>query len=70
MRNPNQLMTIGDVAFYLQVKKTTIRRWIKNENFPHIRANPCILRFIKKDILKWLQERHTFYVDTIVLDEK
>ena len=66
MSNGNHLLTIKEVASYCQVKKDTIRRWVKEENFPHLRATPTVLRFVKKDVLEWLNKRTSFYVDSII----
>lgn len=69
MSNGNHLLTIKEVASYCQVKKDTIRRWVKEENFPHLRATPTVLRFVKKDVLEWLSNRTELYTDTIIREE-
>jgi|TARA_R100001224_G_C3968119_1_gene131532 excisionase family DNA binding protein len=66
MPNGNQLLTIKEVAHYLQVNRKTVRKWIKEEELPCFRVNPTVLRFAKKDILEWLNKRTSFYVDSII----
>lgn len=52
----NELMTIGEVADYLRVKKRTIYEWLKNGKIPAIKAVGQ-WRFKKVQIDHWLESQ-------------
>lgn len=50
------LLTINQLAEYLQVKKSTIRDWCHTQFIPFVKVGRLV-RFKEKDVLKWLQQR-------------
>jgi excisionase family DNA binding protein len=58
-QNPNQnLLTTKQVAKLLKVHRWTIYMWARSGRLPCIRLSKRTLRFLKKDIEKYM-ERHT-----------
>jgi excisionase family DNA binding protein len=55
--NVNELLSVKQVAEYLQLKRDTIYAWARQGKIPVIRVGG-ILRFRRKDIEAWLTE-HT-----------
>jgi excisionase family DNA binding protein len=51
-----ELLDTKQVAEWLNVKETTIRKWTHYGFIPHIKIGRCV-RFQERDIEKWLQER-------------
>jgi len=57
----DQIMTIEEVAKFLQVSKAQVYQWVNNSqhglgDFPFLKAGK-LLRFSKKAILNWLEKR-------------
>ena len=52
-----KLMTIDEVAEYLQVKKRTVYDWLKKGKIPAIKTVGQ-WRFKREQIDEWLQEQH------------
>ena len=52
-----KLMTIDEVAEYLQVKKRTVYDWLKKGKIPAIKTVGQ-WRFKREQIDAWLQEQH------------
>ena len=55
------LMTIDEVAVFLNTSKEQIYQWVNNAqhglgNFPYLKAGK-LLRFSKSAVLKWLESR-------------
>lgn len=50
-----ELLTIGEIAKYLRVKKRTIYDWVKKEKIPAIKTVGQ-WRFKKEKIDAWLEE--------------
>ena len=46
-----ELLTARDLAQQLQVKETTVRRWVKEERIPVIRLTSRVLRFRESDVM-------------------
>jgi excisionase family DNA binding protein len=51
-----ELMTVAQVAEWLNVKESTIRKWTHYGFIPHVKLGRCV-RFMESEIEKWLQER-------------
>lgn len=55
---PARLLTIREVADYLQADEKTIRRWIKARNLPAFKLGRQ-WRVAEKDLQRFLNERWT-----------
>jgi excisionase family DNA binding protein len=51
-----ELLNSAQVAEWLNVKESTIRKWTHYGFIPHIKLGRCV-RFQESEIEKWLQER-------------
>jgi excisionase family DNA binding protein len=51
-----ELLDSKEVAEWLNMKESTIRKWTHYGFIPHIKIGRCV-RFQERDIEKWLQER-------------
>jgi excisionase family DNA binding protein len=51
-----KLMTIQDVAEYLQIKERTIYGWVQNGKMPGFKLGNA-WRFKREDIDLWIEER-------------
>lgn len=51
------LMTPSEIVAYLRISHTTLERYL-NAGMPCLRL-PGRRRFIKADVLQWIQERNT-----------
>ena len=51
-----ELMNTAQVAAWLHVKESTIRKWVHYGYIPHVKVGRCV-RFMESEIEKWLQER-------------
>ena len=51
-----ELMTIGEVAEYLRVKKRTVYEWVKKGKIPAIKT-VGLWRFKKSQINTWLEQQ-------------
>ena len=51
-----ELMNTAQVAEWLNVKESTIRKWVHYGFIPHVKIGRCV-RFREEDIETWLQER-------------
>lgn len=51
-----KLMNAAQVAEWLNVKESTIRKWVHYGFIPHIKLGRCV-RFSEEDIQRWLKER-------------
>lgn len=51
-----KLMTIQDVAEYLQIKERTIYSWVQNGKIPGFKLGNT-WRFKREDIDLWIEER-------------
>jgi len=52
----NELMTITEVASYINFQKTSVYGLVKKREIPHIKASGK-LNFSKRDIDKWLDTK-------------
>ena len=52
----DKLLTTAQVAEWLNVSESTIRKWVHYGFIPYVKIGRCV-RFIREDIEKWLQER-------------
>lgn len=57
--NEQRLWTVENLAEYLQVKPSVIKYWLYNTDIPYIKLGR-IIRFERKDIEEWIDERKTF----------
>jgi len=55
MITEEQWVDISDVSGHLKVNKETIRRWIKNHDFPAHRAGN-LLRFKLSEVDAWVRQ--------------
>ena len=53
-----QLLTIEQIADFLQVKQSTIYAWVHQEFIPHIKVGRLV-RFQQSKITEWLEKRET-----------
>ena len=51
-----ELLNSAQVAEWLNVKESTIRKWTHYGFIPHVKLGRCV-RFQESEIEKWLQER-------------
>ncbi len=51
-----QLLNTAQVAEWLNVAESTIRKWVHYGFIPHYKIGSAV-RFTKDDLEKWLQER-------------
>ena len=51
-----ELLNSAQVAGWLNVKESTIRKWTHYGFIPHVKLGRCV-RFRENEIEKWLQER-------------
>ena len=51
-----ELLTTGEVAQWLKVAESTVRKWVHYGFIPHVKIGRCV-RFREEDIETWLQER-------------
>lgn len=54
-RNVEPLMTEDEVAAYLRVQPSTIRKWVKQNKIPHVKAG-SLNRFRREDVDQWTEE--------------
>ncbi len=54
--NTDQLMTLSDVAGYLQIKERTIYLWAQQDKIPSFKLGNT-WRFKREDIDLWIEER-------------
>ena len=50
-----KLLTIDDVANYLNIKKRTIYKYVQENYIPHIKINKKVIRFEIAKIDNWLE---------------
>ena len=60
----NQLLKVGDIARYLQVRRPTVYQWIRDGRIPALRVGTR-WRFRKEDIDKWMEMETAFDVDAV-----
>lgn len=53
----DQLLTVSEVALFLQLKPSTIYQWVSMRQIPYLQIGKNI-RFRKRDLMEWL-EAHT-----------
>ena len=51
-----RLLTLREVAEFLQLDERTIRRWISSKGFPCVHLGTR-LRFSLRDVLRWVSAR-------------
>lgn len=56
LQNWPEIMTVKQIAAYLQVKICTIYKWVRKNFIPHIKKGG-MLRFRKTVIDRWLYEK-------------
>jgi excisionase family DNA binding protein len=54
--NRDQLMNTAQIAGWLSMSESTIRKWVHYGFIPHIKLGRAV-RFSRKDIEAWLHER-------------
>jgi len=54
--NRKELLNAAQVAEWLSVKESTIRKWVHYGYIPHVKLGRC-MRFQESEIERWLQER-------------
>ena len=50
------LLNSAEVAEWLNVAESTIRKWVHYGFIPHVKLGRAV-RFIREDVEKWLRER-------------
>ena len=48
-----EFLTVDEVASLLRVHSQTVRRWVRDESIPYVRAGRRI-RFRRSDVQEWL----------------
>ena len=57
---PNDLMTVDEVITFLRIGRSTIYQNMKKGLFPKpIRLTTRTIRFLRKDIMDWLESKTT-----------
>ena len=51
-----ELLDTAQVAEWLNIAESTIRKWVHYGFIPHVKLGRCV-RFREEDIETWLQER-------------
>ena len=51
-----ELLNTAQVAQWLLFSESTIRKWVHYGYIPHVKLGRGV-RFIRKDVEKWMQER-------------
>jgi excisionase family DNA binding protein len=51
-----ELLDTADVARWLKIAESTIRKWVHYGYIPHVKLGRSV-RFITEDIEKWLRDR-------------
>jgi excisionase family DNA binding protein len=51
-----ELLDVKQVAEWLHVKQSTIRKWVHYGFIPHVKISRCV-RFQESEIERWVQER-------------
>ena len=51
-----ELLNTAQVAEWLNVKESTIRKWVHYGYVPHVKLGRCV-RFQESEIEQWLRER-------------
>ena len=51
-----ELLNTAQVAEWLHVKESTIRKWVHYGYVPHVKLGRCV-RFQESEIEQWLRER-------------
>ncbi len=51
-----ELLNTAQLAEWVNVKESTIRKWTHYGFIPHVKIGRCV-RFMESEIEKWLQER-------------
>jgi excisionase family DNA binding protein len=52
----DEILTIGEAAAFLKIKKRTLYEHVQRKAVPHLRAKKLI-RFSKRALLNWMQEQ-------------
>lgn len=60
-----KLLTINEVAEYLQISEVTLKKWVKNNDIPYYRVGKNF-RFKRSDLDEWLK---TLYQLTVAQKE-
>ncbi len=51
-----ELLNTAQLSEWLQVKESTIRKWVHYGYVPHVKLGRCV-RFQESEIEQWLRER-------------
>jgi excisionase family DNA binding protein len=52
-----EILTVEDLAQYLQITSLTVYRWVRVGKIPHIKLGGKAIRFRKVDIDEWLKSK-------------
>ena len=58
MNEEQQLLTVKQLAEFLQVNEQSIRKWARDEKIPFYKAG-CDYRFIKEEVLATIKESNS-----------
>jgi excisionase family DNA binding protein len=53
-----RLLTVEEVASWLQISKRTVRQWVQDEYIPFLKIG-ALVRFVPHSIREWLKKRET-----------
>ncbi len=56
LRDRDRLLTVSEIADYLQVKPKTVYTWVSKGIIPCIRKGKHLVRFRREKVDKWLGE--------------
>jgi len=54
---PSPLLTNAEVAAWLRVKESTLRKWVCYNQIPHLKVGRLV-SFRREDIERWLADRN------------
>ena len=60
----DKLLTIDEVAEFLQLSKVAVRNLYRKKGLPVVRLGSNLIRFKQSDLDNFLNERHVTYIKT------
>jgi excisionase family DNA binding protein len=52
----NELLTTTEIAEWLKIAESTVRKWVHYGFIPHVKIGRCV-RFRREDVENWIQQR-------------
>ena len=57
----DKLLTVSEIAKYLNFKPRTIYKWVQEKSIPHYRLSTKVVRFDLATIDAWLETKRNQY---------